>query len=76
MDPFDSWDVVVQADPSVLDPLSSSVAGNMLGSVTQVANCVNGLAGSGCSISDNAGGPTLLLQVSALPSVAVVFSSR
>ena len=55
MDPFDGWDVVVQADLSVLDPLSISVAGNMLGSVTQVANCVNG-TGSGCSINDNAGG--------------------
>jgi hypothetical protein len=75
MDPFDTWDVVVQADSSVLDPLSISVAGNMLGSVTQVANCVNG-SGSGCSVNDNAGGPTLLLQVLALPSVAAVFSSR
>src|SRR2546422_3648422 len=52
MDPFDSWDVVVQADSNVLDPLSISVAGNMLGSVTQVANCVNG-GGSGCTIKDN-----------------------
>jgi len=56
MDPFDSWDVVVQADSNVLDPLSISVAGNMLGSVTQVANCVNGSGGSGCSINDNQGG--------------------
>src|SRR2546428_12904211 len=55
MDPFDSWDVVVQADSNVLDPLSISVAGNMLGSVTPVANCVNG-GGSGCTIKDNKGG--------------------
>src|SRR6266704_5501476 len=55
MDPFDGWDVVVQADLSVLDPLSISVAGNVLGSVTQIANCVNG-TGSGCSINDGAGG--------------------
>jgi hypothetical protein len=55
MDPFDSWDVVVQADPNVLYPVSISVAGNMLGSVTEVANCVNG-SGSGCSVNDNAGG--------------------
>src|SRR2546428_4458641 len=55
MDPFDSWDVVVQADSNVLDPLSISVAGNMLGSVTQVANCVNGSGGS-CAIKDNQGG--------------------
>jgi len=55
MDPFDSWDVVVQADSNVLDPLSISVAGNMLGSVTPVANCVNG-GGSGCTIKDNQGG--------------------
>jgi hypothetical protein len=56
MDPFDSWNVVVQADPSVLDPVSISVAGNMLGSVTVVANCVNGSGGSGCLIYDNQGG--------------------
>jgi hypothetical protein len=55
MDPFDSWDVVVQADPSVLYPVSISVGGNMLGSVIEVANCING-SGSGCSINDNAGG--------------------
>src|SRR6266568_2652325 len=55
MDPFDSWDVVVQADSNVLDPLSISVAGNMLGTVTPVANCVNG-GGSGCTIKDNQGG--------------------
>jgi CARDB len=55
MDPFDSWDVVVQTDPSVLDPVSISVAGNMLGSVTVVADCING-SGSGCSINDNQGG--------------------
>src|SRR3989441_13177471 len=53
MDPFDSWDVVVQADPSVLYPVSISVGGNMLGSVIEVANCING-SGSGCSINDNA----------------------
>jgi len=56
MDPFDSWDVVVQADPSVLNPISISVAGNMLGTVTEVARCVNGSGGSGCSINDNQGG--------------------
>src|SRR5256712_14198056 len=39
MDPFDGWDVVVQADLRVLDPLSISVAGNRPGSVTQIANC-------------------------------------
>ena len=55
MDPFDSWDIVVQADPSVLNPVSISTANNMLGSVTEVANCING-SGSGCSINDNAGG--------------------
>ena len=55
MDPFDSWDVVVQANSSILDPVSISVAGNMLGSVTEVANCING-GGQGCSINDNQGG--------------------
>ena len=54
MDPFDSWDVSVKSDPAVLNPVSISVANSILGSVIEVANCVNGV-GSGCLITDGAG---------------------
>src|SRR2546425_2948709 len=54
MDPFNAWDVSVETDPSVLNPVSISVAGDILGSVFQVANCING-SGIGCSITDGAG---------------------
>src|SRR5438128_11347835 len=54
MDPFNAWDVSVETDPSVLNPVSISVAGGILGSVVQVANCING-SGTGCSITDGAG---------------------
>jgi hypothetical protein len=54
MDPFDGWDIYVDTNSSVLKPVSISVAGNMLGSVFEFANCING-AGTGCSINDNAG---------------------
>jgi hypothetical protein len=54
MDPFDSWDISVRSVPAVLNPVSISVANNILGSVIQVANCVNGV-GTGCAITDGAG---------------------
>src|SRR5438128_1081307 len=54
MDAFNAWDVSVETDPSVLNPVSISVAGGILGSVVQVANCING-SGTGCSITDGAG---------------------
>src|SRR5207245_5813762 len=54
MDAFNAWDVSVETDPSVLNPVSISVAGDILGSVFQVANCING-SGTGCSITDGAG---------------------
>ena len=55
MDPFSAWDIsVTLTNSSVLTPVSLSVANNILGSVTEVANCINGV-GSGCSIKDGAG---------------------
>jgi hypothetical protein len=56
MDPFNAWDVSVRVKtaPSVLSPVSISVANNMLGSVFEVAHCVNGV-GTGCAITDGAG---------------------
>src|SRR5438876_10219456 len=69
MDPFDSWDVVVQADSNVLDPLSISVAGNMLGSVTQVANCVMVQEGLSVASMTIKGGPTLPRLNFTAPSV-------
>ena len=54
IDPFDAWDVYADTDLTVLKPVSISVAGNMLGSVFEFSNCINGV-GTGCSINDNAG---------------------
>jgi hypothetical protein len=54
MDPFDSWDISVKSTPAVLNPVSISVANNIVGSVFEVANCINGV-GTGCSINDGAG---------------------
>jgi hypothetical protein len=54
IDPFDSWDVSVKSDPAVLSPVSISAANSILGSVFQVANCINGV-GTGCAITDGAG---------------------
>src|SRR3989475_11790318 len=54
MDPFNVWDVSVKSDPAVLNPVSISVANDILGSVFQVANCINGV-GTGCAITDGAG---------------------
>jgi len=55
MDQFDTWDITVHTDASVILPLSISVAGNIFGSVNEFINCVNGV-GTGCTISDT--GPT------------------
>ena len=54
IDPFNVWDVSVKSDPAVLNPVSISVANDILGSVLQVANCINGV-GTGCAITDGAG---------------------
>jgi PKD repeat protein len=54
MDPLDSWDISVKSTPAVLNPVSISVANNIVGSVFEVANCINGV-GTGCSINDGAG---------------------
>ncbi len=54
MDPFDTWDVSVITDPSVIKAISISVSGNLIGAVFQVENCVEGV-GSGCSVNDGAG---------------------
>jgi|SRR5712691_2940801 len=54
IDPFNAWDVSVLSDPAVLNPVSISVSNNLLGSVFQVANCINGV-GTGCAITDGAG---------------------
>jgi len=55
IDPFDTWDITVHTNSSVILPLSISVAGNIFGSVNEFINCVNGV-GTGCTISDT--GPT------------------
>ena len=56
---FDGWDVLVKVDPNVLNPQSISLAGNLLGTVNEFINCVNGGAGIpynspgniGCNVS-------------------------
>src|SRR5881396_1172965 len=54
MDPFDTWDITVKTNASVIIPISISVTGNIFGSATEFTNCVNGV-GTGCSISDTLG---------------------
>jgi hypothetical protein len=54
MDSFDSWDVSVKTDPYVLKPVSISITGDIFGSPSEVANCVNGV-GTGCSGYDRPG---------------------
>ena len=54
IDPFDTWDITVKTNASVIIPTSISVTGNIFGSATEFTNCVNGV-GTGCSISDTLG---------------------
>src|SRR5437867_10224388 len=54
IDPFDTWDITVHTNSSVILPISISLAGSILPSVVEVTNCVNGVAIVGqCSISDS-----------------------
>ncbi len=71
MDPFNAWDVSVKTDPNILNPVSISVAGDILGSVFQVANCING-SGTGCSITDGAG----VAHSSAASGTGIAFSGN
>ncbi len=55
IDPFDTWNLQVSANVSVLMPVSFSITGNMLGSsAAEFIHCVNGV-GDGCGVLDNAG---------------------
>src|SRR5437867_11374321 len=54
IDPFDTWDITVSTNSSVITPTQISVTGNILGSAVEFVNCVNGV-GTGCVISDTAG---------------------
>ncbi len=59
MDSFNLWDVSVETNLSVLNPLSLTIAGNLFqanfsSSVIEVANCINGV-GAGCTINDGPG---------------------
>jgi hypothetical protein len=47
MDPFNAWDIEVETNPTVLNPVSLSITGNTLNanyslSTFELANCVNG----------------------------------
>jgi len=59
IDPFNSWDIQVAADPAVVSATSLSTAGNTLeinysATPKELANCVNG-AGPSCTSSDGQG---------------------
>lgn len=59
MNPFDSWDVFVRVNNTVLTPISVSISGNLLSAnfsavVVELANCVEGL-GIGCTAVDGPG---------------------
>jgi hypothetical protein len=59
IDPFNSWDIQVAADPAVVSATSLSTAGNTLevnysATPKELANCVNGV-GPSCTSSDGQG---------------------
>ena len=59
MDPFNYWDVMVTADPTIINDTSISIAGNVLTAnftvqMDELANCINGV-GIGCTINDGGG---------------------
>ncbi len=49
IDTFDTWDITVRTNSSVILPSAISTSGNVLGSVDEIANCVNGV-GTGCGL--------------------------
>ena len=62
MDSFNGWDIQVQVNDSIIDPISVSVSGNVLGTPLQeFINCVDGGVGggtagnTGCSVKDGLG---------------------
>lgn len=59
MNPFDSWDMFVRVNNTVLTPISVSISGNLLSAnfsavVIELANCVEGV-GFGCTALDGPG---------------------
>lgn len=64
MDPFNAWDIMVKTTQSGIDPVSVSIAGNVLGTpLLEPVNCVNGGNGGdnsapgniGCGVKDGPG---------------------
>ncbi|HZY93309.1 MAG TPA: hypothetical protein VFE98_00400 [Candidatus Bathyarchaeia archaeon] len=63
INPINGWDIAVVTDANVLTPMTISTAGNLVGTPTELANCVNGGAGIafgqpgniGCGINDGIG---------------------
>ncbi len=64
MDSFNGWDIQVQSNPSVIDPINVSLSGNLLGNpLAEFINCVNGGSGIaqgqpgniGCALIDGPG---------------------
>ncbi len=57
--PFTSWNIMVRANQTVINPQSVSITGNLFqanfsATVTELSNCVND-AGTGCTSSDGPG---------------------
>jgi hypothetical protein len=57
--PFNSWNIMVRSNQTVINPQSVSITGNLFqtnftASVTELINCVNG-QGKGCTSSDGPG---------------------
>jgi hypothetical protein len=60
MDQFNTWDIEVASDPSVLNATSLSITGNTFevnttgGSAFEIVHCING-KGTGCTSTDGSG---------------------
>src|SRR2546425_1754769 len=59
IDPFNGWDIYVKTDPTVINPTSISITGNLLAvnfssTVKELINCVNN-SGTGCTSNDGPG---------------------
>ncbi|HEV2120254.1 MAG TPA: kelch repeat-containing protein [Candidatus Bathyarchaeia archaeon] len=73
--PFNSWNIMVRSNQSVINPQSVSIAGNLFqanftATVTQLANCVNG-AGTGCTSMDGPGIIHSAATVSSTPNATL-----
>jgi hypothetical protein len=62
VDPFNGWDIQLQADPTIINAASLSITGNILsanGQTIEFTNCINGM-GLNCQITGTADGPGIV----------------